>query len=131
MSRVKGKNTTPEMRVRSAAHKVGLRFRLHRRDLPGCPDLVFPKHGVALFVHGCFWHRHPDCSKASMPKTRPRYWAAKFLANVNRDKRVEKCLRVLGWRVVIIWECETKSQETLMDRVLNEFPRLGERTSTI
>jgi DNA mismatch endonuclease (patch repair protein) len=111
MSRVKSKNTTPEMRVRRAAHAQGLRFRLHRADLPGRPDLVFPKHRVAMFVHGCFWHRHPGCAKASTPKSQPEFWRSKFDANVARDVRVEAELEALGWRVVTVWECETKTDE--------------------
>src|SRR5262245_46292388 len=86
MSRVKGKNTTPEMRVRKAAHGLGLRFRLHRKDLPGKPDIVFPKYRVAVFVHGCFWHRHKSCPKASMPKSNTSFWKHKFDQNVKRDK---------------------------------------------
>src|SRR3546814_11343437 len=96
MSRVKGKDTTPEMRVRRAAHALGLRFRLHRNDLPGKPDLVFPKHRVAMFVHGCFWHRHPDCPKASMPKSRTDYCGEKFDANIARGARVKAELEGVG-----------------------------------
>jgi len=108
MSRVRGTNTTPEMRVRRAAHALGFRFRLHRKDLPGTPDLVFPKTRVALFVHGCFWHRHLGCKKASLPKTRPEYWHQKFALNVERDERARVALERLGWKVSVIWECETK-----------------------
>lgn len=108
MSQVRGKDTSPEMRVRRGAHALGLRFRLHRKDLPGKPDLVFAKHRVALFVHGCFWHRHSECSKASMPKSRTEFWRAKFDANVARDARVTTELQSAGWRVVTVWECETK-----------------------
>ena len=114
MSRVGGKNTTPEVRVRKAAHGLGLRFRLHRRDLPGTPDLVFPGRRVALFVHGCFWHRHSGCPKASNPGTRADYWAEKFRANVERDVRVKSELEASGWRAVVIWECETKDANGLM-----------------
>jgi DNA mismatch endonuclease, patch repair protein len=113
MSRVRGKNTNPEMRVRRVAHALGLRFRLHRRDLPGKPDLVFPKHRVALFVHGCFWHRHPGCRKATDPKSREEYWQAKFSDNVERDARVVEKLEKLGWRVGTIWECESKSEDVI------------------
>ena len=120
MARVRGKNTTPEIRVRRAAHAAGLRFRLHRKDLPGKPDLVFPKHRVAMFVHGCFWHRHPGCSKASMPKSREGYWGEKFEANVARDVRVEDELEKLGWRVTTIWECETRN-DTDIRRRFREF----------
>lgn len=108
MSRVRGKDTSPEMRVRRAAHALGLRYRLHKKELPGRPDLVFPKHRVALFVHGCFWHRHKGCPKASMPKSSVEFWQSKFDANVARDARVEAVLEALGWRVATIWECQTK-----------------------
>ena len=129
MSRVKGKNTTPEMRVRRAAHASGLRFRLHRKDLPGKPDLVFPKFRVAMFVHGCFWHRHNACSKASMPKSRTEFWRDKFDANVSRDARVEAELEALGWRVVTIWECETKLND-LNERVLDLVQNSGKQLQT-
>lgn len=109
MSRVRSKNTSPEMRVRRAAHALGLRFRLHRKDLPGKPDLVFPKYRTVMFVHGCFWHRHPHCTKASLPRTRAEYWSQKFAQNMQRDADVSERLRILGWRVLTIWECETKS----------------------
>jgi DNA mismatch endonuclease (patch repair protein) len=109
------------MRVRRAAHALGLRFRLHRRDLPGRPDLVFPKHRVALFVHGCFWHRHPHCSKSSLPKSRTEYWQAKFNNNVARDARVQKQLRALGWHVVIIWGCMTNDAAQLHNILLETF----------
>jgi DNA mismatch endonuclease (patch repair protein) len=117
MSRVGPKNTTPELKVRRAAHALGLRFRLHRKDLPGTPDLVFPKRRVALFVHGCFWHRHPGCRKASAPGTRPEYWAEKFETNVARDARNRAALETAGWHVAVIWECETKNDDALMQIV--------------
>jgi len=123
MSRIGGKDTTPEIRVRRTAHTLGLRFRLHRRDLPGTPDLVFPKRRVALFVHGCFWHRHAACNRASTPITRREYWEDKFRTNVTRDKRATAELEALGWRVVIVWECETKNdgglKQILRKTVLN------------
>jgi DNA mismatch endonuclease (patch repair protein) len=126
MSRVRGKNTTPEVRVRKAAHALGLRFRLHRKDLPGTPDLVFPKRHVALFVHGCFWHRHPGCPKTSNSSTRPNYWADKFKTNIARDRLVIAELEASGWRAVVIWECETKNAERLTeilrDRVVKAAP---------
>ena len=96
---------------------MGLRFRLHRKDLPGKPDLVFPKHKVALFVHGCFWHRHPGCKKATTPKTRVDYWIAKFAVNERRDKQNIRDLAALGWNVHIIWECETKDLDKLPDLI--------------
>ncbi|MBS4017594.1 MAG: DNA mismatch endonuclease Vsr [Dechloromonas sp.] len=120
MSRVRGKDTSPEVRTRSIAHCLGYRFRLHRRDLPGCPDIVFPKHKLVLFVHGCFWHRHAGCRKASMPKTRRKFWTDKFDANVVRDTKVRRALRKLGWRVAVVWECETKSPE-MLERRLREL----------
>lgn len=126
MSRVKGKHTSPEMRVRRAAHALGLRFRLHRKDLPGKPDLVFSKHRVALFVHGCFWHRHEGCSKASMPKSREDFWNAKFDANRNRDIKNDAALRAMNWNVVTIWECQTKNAEALSERLRQLFFRADE-----
>jgi len=113
MSRVRGKDTKPEKSVRQAAHALGLRFRLHRADLPGRPDLVLAKHRLAIFVHGCFWHRHHGCSKATMPKTQAAFWADKFEANVNRDRVAQEKLTAAGWRVAIIWECETRDRAAL------------------
>lgn len=115
MARVRSKNTQPEMRVRRAAHALGLRFRLYRRDLPGTPDLVFPKYKVALFVHGCFWHRHEGCPRATMPKTRVDYWQAKFHRNVERDARHAEDLLALGWNPAVIWECETTDPQLLTE----------------
>ena len=108
MRRIKTKNTAPELEVRRAAHAAGLRFRLHRRDLPGTPDLIFPRLRTAVFVHGCFWHRHSCCPLTSSPKTRTLFWAAKFDANVARDAEKAQQLRVKGWDVLTIWECETR-----------------------
>lgn len=115
MRAVKGKNTSPEKRVRSVAHSLGLRFRLHRSDLPGSPDLLFPGRRTALFVHGCFWHRHEACPKATTPKTNIDYWNRKFERNVERDRENEKKLEEYGWKVLIIWECETKTRESIED----------------
>src|SRR5688572_7203379 len=97
MARVRAKNSKPETAVRSAAHALGYRFRLHRRDLPGTPDLVFPSRRKVIFVHGCFWHRHPGCARTSSPKTRATYWEKKFQANVARDAARLAELRELGW----------------------------------
>lgn len=113
MSRIRDKHTGPEMRVRRAAHALGLRFRLHRRDLPGTPDLVFPKLRVALFVNGCFWHRHEGCAKAYSPKSNEDFWRAKFAANVERDARKAAALEAAGWTPVVIWECETGEPDAL------------------
>lgn len=101
------------MVVRSICHEMGLRYRLHRRDLPGTPDLVFPKHRLCLFVHGCFWHRHPGCIRASTPKSRLDFWLPKLAKNVERDLSVQLALKDLGWRVAIVWECHTKDRNSL------------------
>lgn len=117
MSQVGQKNTGPELRVRKAAHSMGYRFRLHRKELPGTPDLIFPSRKLALFVHGCYWHRHPACRKASLPKSRKDYWTAKFASNVARDERVKVELEARGWDVEIIWECQTKDVDQLRARL--------------
>ncbi|KQT83117.1 endonuclease [Aurantimonas sp. Leaf443] len=116
MAKVRGKNTKPELVVRRALHALGLRFRLHRRDLPGRPDIVLPRHRLAIFVHGCFWHRHEGCRMASTPKTRRDFWEAKFEANVQRDRRNLETLQELGWRPEIVWECESRKAD-LPDRL--------------
>lgn len=110
---VKSKNTGPEMIVRSMCHEMGLRYRLHRNDLPGTPDLVFPKHRLCLFVHGCFWHRHPGCRRTTTPKSRLEFWLPKLAKNVERDIAAQRELKTLGWRVVVIWECHTKDLKSL------------------
>ena len=125
MSRVRGRDTKPEMIVRRIAHGLGFRFRLHRRDLPGTPDLVFPKHRAVIMVHGCFWHRHPGCRYATSPKTRVRFWEDKFEGNVVRDRRNENALHELGWRVMVIWECETRDREAVAGRIAGFLERGG------
>ena len=107
MACIGGRDTAPELAVRRIAHRMGLRFRLHCKDLPGRPDLVFPKHRLVVFVHGCFWHRHEGCRYASTPKSRTTFWMPKLAANVARDRRQEAALQALGWRVLVIWGCET------------------------
>ena len=121
MSRIKGRDTKPEMRVRSACHRLGLRFRLQRKDLPGKPDLVFPRHKTVVFVHGCYWHSH-DCRYGSVvPKTNTEFWQTKRLATVNRDERNVRELEYRGWRVLIYWECETRDPEKLAARIRKDF----------
>ncbi|HEY1562565.1 MAG TPA: very short patch repair endonuclease [Caulobacteraceae bacterium] len=117
MGRVRAKDTAPEMAVRRAAHALGFRFRLHRRDLPGTPDLIFPRLRIAMFVHGCFWHRHADCRRASTPKTRLEFWGPKFARNVDRDAENAELLSSLGWQVATIWECETLCVPVLHERL--------------
>ncbi|WP_137391214.1 very short patch repair endonuclease [Rhodoligotrophos defluvii] len=117
MARVRQKDTTPEMIVRRVAHGLGYRFRLHRTSLPGSPDLVFPSRRVAVFVHGCFWHRHEGCPKSTVPKTRQEYWLSKFKDNVTRDERAVAELELRGWLVIVIWECETTSPEKVAGRL--------------
>ncbi|TPL49892.1 DNA mismatch endonuclease Vsr [Mesorhizobium sp. B2-4-6] len=113
MGRVHGKDTKPELAVRGAAHRMGFRFRLHRRDMPGTPDLVFPKLKKVIFVHGCFWHRHIGCRQTTVPKARADYWKSKFDANIKRDARNLAELREQGWEALVIWECETSNETAL------------------
>jgi DNA mismatch endonuclease, patch repair protein len=119
MSRIRGEHTKPEIRVRSMLHRMGYRFRLHRKDLPGKPDIVLPKYETVIFVHGCFWHRHPGCQFAYTPKSRVEFWTTKFARNVERHEEVEAALAEQGWNVVVVWECETKNEEALY-KVLTE-----------
>lgn len=117
MSRIKGENTKPERVVRSFLHRQGYRFRLHRRDLPGNPDVVLPKHKTVIFVHGCFWHRHEGCRFAYTPKTRRDFWEEKFRTNVERDVANTKKLEDLGWKVAVIWECQIEEPVQLANRI--------------
>ncbi len=117
MSAIRGKDTKPEIIVRRIVHRLGYRFRLHRRDLPGCPDLVFPGRCKIIFVHGCFWHQHTGCRHCHRPRTRAEFWAAKLDGNVSRDKRVQRDIRSLGWKVLVLWECQTSSVARLTRRI--------------
>lgn len=121
MRSVQPKDTGPEMVVRRLAHAIGLRYRLHEKRLPGRPDLVFPRWRVAIFVHGCFWHRHAGCSKATTPKSNVMFWNEKFARNVERDARVIEALWARGWRCEIIWQCETRNVAALVARLQNIF----------
>lgn len=120
MRAVKSKNTGPEMIVRRFLHAAGLRYRLHDSRLPGKPDLVFPSRRVALFVHGCFWHQHPNCPAAARPKSSSDYWTRKLDGNVARDALHQSALKAAGWTVLVIWECETRDPQAL-NALLNCF----------
>src|SRR5215475_5598744 len=117
MSRIRSGNTEPERKVRSILHRLGYRFRLHRRDLPGSPDIVLPRHKVAIFVHGCFWHQHRGCKKSRKPTSNTDYWDRKLTENVIRDRRNISELKKLGWRVLVIWQCETRNLGSLADKL--------------
>jgi DNA mismatch endonuclease, patch repair protein len=117
MSRIGPRDTAPEMAVRRIAHRLGYRFRLHVRALPGTPDIVFPRYRAVIEVRGCYWHRHSGCSNCTMPKTRPEFWKSKFDATIRRDKLNEWKLRKLGWRVLVIWECETDDAQYVERRI--------------
>lgn len=117
MSRVKAKDTKPEMKLRRLVHGLGFRYRLHRRDLPGTPDLVFPGRRAVIFMHGCFWHRHPGCSLTRMPKSRVEFWRTKLDANRKRDLRHQQVLAELGWRVLVVWECELRDLDAVAREV--------------
>ncbi|MGO8149639.1 very short patch repair endonuclease [Rhizobium leguminosarum] len=119
MGRVRSKNTKPEMAVRQCAHRLGHRYRLHRRDLPGNPDLVFPAKRKVIFVHGCFWHRH-DCKRATLPQSNASFWEAKLQRNVERDGQAVADLQRGGWSVLVIWECEARREEDIV-RQLQAF----------
>ena len=120
MARIGSRNTSPELRVRKAFHRAGLRYRLHARELPGRPDLAFPARRLAVFVHGCFWHRHPGCKATRTPKSRLEFWNGKFVENVERDARVREALASRGWTVLVIWECETRDAAYL-ERLASEI----------
>ena len=117
MSGVRTKHTGPELKVRSVAHRAGYRFSLHRKDLPGKPDIVFPRFKSVVFVHGCFWHQHKGCSKSTSPATRKEFWTAKLSRNVSRDAENREKLRRAGWRVLVIWECEIRDRDVLAEKL--------------
>ncbi|MGH3087754.1 MAG: very short patch repair endonuclease [Rubrobacteraceae bacterium] len=119
MSRVRNKDTKPEMRVRRMIHAMGYRYRIHHGRLPGKPDLVFPERGKVIFVHGCFWHRHEDCKRCRIPKSRPEYWIPKLKKNKSRDMENQNKLREMGWDVLVVWECETEEAAGLPNRIMS------------
>jgi DNA mismatch endonuclease (patch repair protein) len=122
MARIRSRDTKPELRVRKLVRSLGLRYLLHDRRLPGRPDLVFPSHRSAIFVNGCFWHQHQGCALARLPKSRVTYWHAKLDGNRRRDNRVRRSLRKLGWRTLIVWECQIARTDRLVIR-LSRFLR--------
>ncbi|QXI26419.1 very short patch repair endonuclease [Pseudomonas vanderleydeniana] len=130
MSRIRSKDTRPELVLRKILHGLGLRYRLHSIRLPGKPDLIFPRYNVVVFVHGCFWHRHAECNIATTPKSNTPFWLEKFEKNVERDIRVRSQLENLGWRVFVVWECElasTKKAQATAER-LNGWIRDDEKS---
>ena len=121
MSHISGKNTKPELIVRSLLHRMGYRFRLHKKDLPGKPDITLPRHKKVIFVNGCFWHGHENCPRSKRPKTNPDFWHAKLDKNIARDKiNVEK-LKSLGWDVLVVWTCEVKNSAVLKQKLVTFF----------
>jgi len=125
MAAVRGKDTKPERKVRSFLHSNGLRYRLHAKDLPGKPDLVFPKYRTVVFINGCFWHGHADCQLARMPKSNVKFWNDKIQANKDRDKMNNKRLRALDWRVITVWECKLSPRD--LNRLMGSIKKAGTR----
>ena len=125
MGKIRGKDTKPELLVRSMLHRSGYRFSLHRKDLPGKPDIVLRKYNTVIFVHGCFWHRHKNCKIASMPKSNVAFWQAKFDRNVANDKRHTRQLRRMGWHVLTVWECELKRPDKVLAKLRKHLTTEG------
>jgi len=123
MAQIKNSGTRPEKLVRSLLHRMGYRFRLNVKTLHGNPDIVLSRYKTIIFVHGCFWHRHEDCSYTTTPATRPEFWAKKFASNIQRDKIVIETLTKSGWMVLVVWECELKDMEALKCRLQTALPR--------
>lgn len=127
MSRIRSKNTKPEIVVRHHLHALGFRYRLHSPKLPGHPDIVLPRWHTVIFIHGCFWHRHEGCRKASTPKSNVEFWTAKFERNVARDRKEHAALEAAGWHVIVLWECEIKSKLSVL---ANEIRSISLETKT-
>ncbi len=127
MSGIRGKDTKPEITVRSLLHKSGFRFRLHRKDLSGTPDIVLPKYNTVIFVHGCFWHGHEGCPRAKRPATNKKFWNEKLDKNIERDRRNQKELTESGWRVLVVWSCEVRHLDILKHK-LTAFLKDGNRS---
>lgn len=117
MSRIKGRNTGPELLVRKLLHRMGFRFRLHARELPGTPDIVLPKYRAVIFVNGCFWHGHEGCPRATIPETRRDFWIKKITSAKERDRKAEAALTATGWRVLTLWQCELKNTAALEEHL--------------
>ena len=131
MSKVKGKDTTPEKTIRSILHKAGYRFRLHRKDLPGKPDIVLSKYKKVIFVHGCFWHGHKNCPRAKRPSSNEAFWNEKLSRNIERDRKNQQKLRDIGWDPIIVWQCEIKKKnlEVLSKKLINSISKDTRRFS--
>lgn len=127
MAGIRSRDTSPEMKVRRLLHRHGFRYRLHQKDLPGKPDLVLPRYRLCIFVHGCFWHRHPGCRFATTPSTRPEFWQSKFDQNVVRDTRNKNALLTMGWRVLELWECGIRGPEAEMSWLLEAVPDCNQK----
>lgn len=125
MSRIKGRDTIPEKRVRSLLHRLGFRFSLGNKNLPGHPDIILKRYRTAIFVHGCFWHRHIGCKNAVLPKTREDFWLAKLNGNAGRDRQNVAALKQLGWNVLIVWECEVEDESKLSRKLLTKLTGSG------
>lgn len=122
MSKIGSKNTKPELILRSALFKKGFRYRVHRKDLPGKPDIVLPKYKTIIFVHGCFWHYHKDCREGRIPSTNSNFWKTKLLKNVEKDEKNVKSLQEMGWKVMVVWECELeKHLEEILEKLISEI----------
>ncbi len=129
MSHIRSKDTKPERILRSALHKRGYRFRIHRKDLPGKPDIVLPKYQTVIFVHGCFWHYHADCREGRIPHTNTKFWKEKLSKTVNRDKEHQKVLQEIGWKVMVFWECEVENKLQEVLKVVDKNLKKTEITS--
>jgi len=122
MRKIRSKDSKPEIAVRRLLHSLGYRFRLHRRSLPGSPDIVLPRHRLAIFVHGCFWHQHPGCRHAKLPRQRQDYWLPKLARTQMRDKQNRAALGEIGWRSLVIWECDTEKLEAIAALLEQQLP---------
>jgi DNA mismatch endonuclease (patch repair protein) len=124
MSKIRSKNTKPEILLRSALFRLGFRFRIHKKELPGKPDIVLPKYKTAIFVHGCFWHYHKDCREGRIPNTNSKFWKEKLERNIKKDEDHILKLKAIGWKVLVIWECEIeKDIETILDVIAKKLIR--------